>query len=61
MLLSSDIFDLYKGSPLAENQKSLAIKLVFSDPKRTLETKEVDQRVNEILGVLKARFNAELR
>ncbi|AIO19605.1 Phenylalanine--tRNA ligase beta subunit [Candidatus Izimaplasma bacterium HR1] len=61
MLLSSEVFDLYKGTPLDENQKSLAIKLVFSDPKRTLETKEVDQRVNEILGVLKARFNAELR
>lgn len=61
MLLSSDIFDLYKGTPLNENQKSLAIKLVFSDPKRTLETKEVDQRVNDILGVLKSRFNAELR
>ena len=61
MLLSSEIFDLYKGTPLTDNQKSLAIKLIFSDPKRTLETKEVDQRVNEILGVLKARFNAELR
>ena len=61
MLLSSEIFDLYKGKPLSDTEKSLAIKLVFSDPKRTLETKEVDQRVNEILGVLKARFNAELR
>jgi phenylalanyl-tRNA synthetase beta chain len=57
MLISSDIFDLYKGAPLASNQKSLAIKLVFSDQKRTLETNEVDQ----IIGVLKARFNAELR
>ena len=61
MLLSSEIFDLYKGVPLSDTEKSLAIKLVFSDSKRTLETKEVDQRVNEILGVLKARFNAELR
>lgn len=61
MLLSSEVFDLYKGTPLGDNQKSVAIKLVFSDSQRTLETKEVDQRVNEILGVLKARFNAELR
>ncbi len=61
MLIKSEIFDLYKGKPLEDNQKSLAINLLFSDPKRTLETKEVDQRVNEILGVLKARFNAELR
>ncbi len=61
MLIKSEVFDLYKGAPLTETQKSLAIKLVFSDPKRTLEAKEVDQRVNEILGVLKAKFNAELR
>ena len=61
MLISADIFDLYKGNPLKENQKSLAVKMVFSDPKRTLETKEVDQRVNEILGLLKAKLKAELR
>jgi phenylalanyl-tRNA synthetase beta chain len=61
MLLSANVFDLYKGEPLEDNQKSLAIKLTFSDPKRTLETKEVDQRVNEILGVLKARLSAVLR
>jgi len=61
MLLSAEIFDLYKGVPLEDSQKSLAIKLVFSDPKRTLETKEVDQRVNEILGILKAKVNAVLR
>lgn len=61
MLVSSNIFDLYKGTPLDDTQKSLAIKLVFSDPKRTLETNEVDLRVAEILGVLKSKFNAKLR
>lgn len=61
MLISSEVFDLYRGKPLSDHQKSIAIKLVFSDPKRTLETKEVDARVTEILGVLKAQFKAELR
>ncbi len=61
MLIKADVFDLYKGSPLDDNQKSLAISLTFSDTKRTLETKEVDQRVNEILGILKAKLKAELR
>jgi Phenylalanyl-tRNA synthetase beta subunit len=61
MLISSEIFDLYRGKPLEDHQKSIAVKLVFSDPKRTLETKEVDMRVHEILGVLKAQFKAELR
>jgi phenylalanyl-tRNA synthetase beta chain len=61
MLIHSEVFDVYHGKPLSDNQKSVAIKLLFSDPKRTLETKEVDTRVNEILGVLKARYNAQLR
>lgn len=61
MLIQSEIFDVYRGQPLQEYQKSVAIRLVFSDPKRTLETKEVDTRVHEILGVLKAKLKAELR
>jgi len=61
MLVSAEVFDLYRGKPLEDTQKSIAVKLLFSDPKRTLETKEVDARVQEILGVLKAQFKAELR
>jgi phenylalanyl-tRNA synthetase beta chain len=61
MLIHSEIFDVYQGSPLQDHQKSVAVKLVFSDPKKTLEAKDVDTRVHEILGVLKKRVNAELR
>lgn len=61
MLVSSEVFDLYLGTPLKETEKSLAIKLVFSDPKRTLETKEVDDRVQEVLKALESKHNAVLR
>ncbi len=61
MLIQSEIFDVYRGESLGEHKKSIAIKLIFSDPKKTLETKDVDTRVNEILGTLKATFKAELR
>lgn len=61
MLLSANIFDLYVGDSIGEDKKSLAIRLEFSDPKRTLEAKEVDDRVNSILGILKKTCNAELR
>lgn len=61
MLIHSEIFDVYEGKPLADNQKSVAVKMIFSDPKKTLEAKEVDTRVHDILGILKKRVNAELR
>jgi phenylalanyl-tRNA synthetase beta chain len=61
MLINTEIFDLYLGEPLKDNEKSLAIKLTFSDPKKTLETKEVDNRVKEILKLLESKHNAVLR
>jgi len=61
MLLSSSIFDLYVGDSIGKDNKSLAIRLEFSDNNKTLEAKDVDDRVRSILGILKASFNAELR
>lgn len=55
------VFDVFKGGNLEENQKSIALRLEFTDPKRTLETKEVDDRVQEILQALESKLKATLR
>ena len=36
------LFDLYRGSPLAADEKSLAYRLVFGAADRTLTEEEVD-------------------
>ncbi len=61
MLVNVSVFDQFTGGNLDESQKSIAMRLEFQDPKRTLETKEVDERVAEILQSLKKILNAELR
>jgi len=61
MLLSANVFDLYLGENIGLDNKSLAIRMEFSDLKRTLEAKEVDERVNEILGILDKKLGAKLR
>lgn len=61
MLVTSEVFDVYQGSPLAPDEKSVAVRLVFQDKNKTLETKDVDQRVNDIVGILKAQLGASLR
>lgn len=61
MLLSASIFDMFVGESIGLENKSIAIRLEFSDNNKTLEAKDVDDRVRSILGVLKASFNAELR
>ncbi len=61
MLINKTIFDLYSGESLGENKKSLAIRMEFSDPSKTLEAIDVDQRTKEILTYLEKQYNAKLR
>lgn len=56
-----EIFDVYTGDNVDSDKKSLACRLTFTDPKRTLETKEVDALIENILQALKKAFNATLR
>jgi phenylalanyl-tRNA synthetase beta chain len=41
LLRSADVFDLYRGEQLGEEQKSLALRLSFRAPDRTLTDEEV--------------------
>ena len=61
MLINKTIFDKYNGESLGENKKSLAIRMEFSDPSRTLEANQVDQRTKEIISYLEKELNAKLR
>jgi phenylalanyl-tRNA synthetase beta chain len=36
------LFDVYRGAPLAEGEKSLAHRLTFQAPDRTLTDDEID-------------------
>ena len=46
------VFDLFTGQSLGENKKQIALKLIFQDMNRTLETAEVDDLVEQILSQL---------
>jgi phenylalanyl-tRNA synthetase beta chain len=47
-----EIFDVYRGRPLAEGQKSLAFHLAFRHPERTLTDRETDSFMQNIIAVL---------
>ncbi|XMB85617.1 phenylalanine--tRNA ligase subunit beta [Mycoplasmatota bacterium WC44] len=61
LLKDIEIFDVYTGENVSENEKSIALKLLFMDPTRTLETEEVTNRVNKIIKGLEVELNAKLR
>ncbi len=54
------LFDLYRGAPLATDEKSLAYRLAFGAD-RTLTEGEVDAAVDAIRGGLQAEVGAHLR
>ena len=54
-------FDLYRGENLGEGFKSIAFRLTFEDYNKTLETKDVDNQIDNILKKLAKDFDAKLR
>lgn len=61
MLVGVEVFDLYIGESLGVNNKSIALRLEFSDASKTLEMSDVDGRIKDILGHLGKLHGAQLR
>jgi len=58
---SIDVFDDYRGKGVAENQKSLAIRVVMQDTERTLTDQEVEDAVQKLVSAALRQCNASLR
>ncbi len=61
LLVSVDLFDVYKGKHISEGRKSVAFRLEFMSEQRTLESDEIDVIVSEIIKKLENNFEAVLR
>lgn len=60
-LVDLKLFDVYTGQGVADGYKSLAIALTLQDKTRTLEDKDIQVVVNQVVSVLKDEFDATLR
>ncbi len=54
-------FDTYEGKGIPEGKKSLAFRVVYQDPKRTLKEEEVNEIHSKVVEMLKTKFKAEIR
>jgi phenylalanyl-tRNA synthetase beta chain len=54
LLRSVRLFDVYRGAPLAVDEHSLAFRLVFGAPDRTLAEAEVDVAMAAVIGALES-------
>lgn len=60
-LTKIQLFDIYEGSAIGENQKSIAVRLSWRHPERTLTDDEINIFFQAIIVVLEEQFNATLR
>ncbi len=61
LLTNVDVFDVYMGENVAEDEKSIAFSLTFSDPTRTLNDEEVLTVFNKIISDVELKMSAKLR
>lgn len=61
LLTDIDVFDVYVGENVKEDEKSIAFSLTFADPTRTLNDEEVMQVFNKIINDVETKMNAKLR
>jgi phenylalanyl-tRNA synthetase beta chain len=60
-LESVDVFDVYEGEALGDELRSIAFRLRFRSPKRTLKDKEVDRHVASVLKRLQEDLGVRVR
>ncbi len=58
---SADIFDVYRGRPIAEDMKSVALTVTYRSPEQTLDDETVDRIHRKIVNSLMATFGARYR
>lgn len=61
LLTNVDIFDVYVGENVGEDEKSLAFSLTFQDPNKTLNDAEVMDVFNKIIKDVETKIGAQLR
>ncbi|MTI89191.1 MAG: phenylalanine--tRNA ligase subunit beta [Balneolaceae bacterium] len=60
-LESIDIFDVFEGDSIGKKNKSIAFRLNFVDPNKTLNIKEVEPIIDRIVKFLEKEYSAKLR
>ncbi len=61
LLIDVRLFDVYRGAPLGASEKSLAERLTFQAPDRTLTDAEIDEELGSITSALARETGARLR
>lgn len=60
-ITSVNVFDVYEGKPLEQNQKSISISIELYDEQKTLTDKEIDPVIDKLIGMFETELKAIIR
>lgn len=61
LLTNIEVFDIYTGENVGENEKSIAYALTFNDSKKTLTDEEVNSIFEKIITTVESKCGVKLR
>ena len=61
LLTNIEVFDVYTGENVKDNEKSIAYNLTFSSTEKTLTDEEVMEIFNNIINKVESKLNVKLR
>ena len=56
-----ELFDVYRGENVEDGKKSMAYKLTFMDPSKTLTEEEVMTEFNKIIDKVNNTYHSSIR
>ncbi len=60
-LQNAYVFDTYSGKQIEAGKKSIAFRLIFQSPEKTLVEDEINQSIDQILASIEKQYDAQLR
>ena len=61
LLNKISVFDVYEGKNIPENKKSIAYRLYFMDPNKTLNLSDIEPIIDKVVRSLNKKYNIVLR
>ena len=60
-LIDINVFDVYEGKPLEQNQKSVSVSFNLYDQEKTMTDKEIDSIMSKLMEQFENQLNAVIR
>ncbi len=61
LLTNIEVFDIYVGENVGEDEKSIAYSLTFNDSNKTLNDEDINNLLNKIITDVESKTNSKLR